>query len=98
MQRKILLTLTAASTLALAALLGGALWSTASFVKSNATAQVQTTEAPTPVAPHEMLPPGDEGDCGRREPADRGGLGMNRGVCFGFVALLAAAPAAPPSP
>ena len=38
MQRKILLTLTAASTLALAALLGGSLWSTASIVKSNATA------------------------------------------------------------
>jgi multidrug resistance efflux pump len=55
MQRKILLTLTAASTLALAALLGGALWSTASFVKSNATAQVQTTEAPTPVVPHEIM-------------------------------------------
>ena len=93
MQRKILLTLTAASTLALAALLGGALWSTASFVKSKATAQVQTTEAPTPVAPHEMLPPGDEGDCSRREPADRGGLGINRGACLGFVALLAAGPA-----
>jgi hypothetical protein len=39
MQRKILLTLTAASTLTVAALLGGALWSTASFVKSKATAQ-----------------------------------------------------------
>jgi type VI protein secretion system component VasK len=59
MQRKILLTLTAASTLALAALLGGALWSTASFVKSNATAnataQVRTTEAPVPVVPHEIM-------------------------------------------
>jgi multidrug resistance efflux pump len=55
MQRKILLTLTAASTLTVAALLGGALWSTASFVKSKATAQVQTTEAPTPVAPHEIM-------------------------------------------
>ena len=40
-----------------------------------------------------MLPPGDEGDCGRREPADRGGLGINRGACLGFVALLAAGPA-----
>jgi multidrug resistance efflux pump len=55
MQRKILLTLTAASTLAVATLLGGALWSTASFVKSNAPAQVQTTEAPTPVVPHEIM-------------------------------------------
>jgi hypothetical protein len=38
-----------------AALLGGALWSTASFVKSKATSQVQTTEAPTPVAPNEIM-------------------------------------------
>ena len=45
MQRKLLLTLTAASTLAVAALLGGALWSTASFVKSNATAQVGQSAA-----------------------------------------------------
>ena len=51
MQRKILLTLTAASTLALAALLGGALWSTASFVKSNATAQVHHRGADTGRAP-----------------------------------------------
>jgi hypothetical protein len=49
MQRKILLTLTAA------ALLGGTLWSTASFVKPKATAQVQTTEAPAPVSPHEIM-------------------------------------------
>ena len=55
MQCKILLTLTAASTIALAALLGGALWSTASFAKSNAPVQVRTTEARTPVVPHEIM-------------------------------------------
>ena len=38
MQRKILLTLTAASTLALAALLGVYIWSTASIVESYSTA------------------------------------------------------------
>src|SRR4051812_20639381 len=40
-----------------------------------------------------MFPAGDEGDCSRREPVERGGLGMNRGAYLGFVALLATGPA-----
>src|SRR6476620_11323717 len=40
-----------------------------------------------------MLPAGDEGDCSRREPAERGGQGMNRGAYLRFVALLATGPA-----
>jgi mono/diheme cytochrome c family protein len=39
------------------------------------------------------LPAGDEGDFSRREPVERGGLGMNRGAYLGFVALLATGPA-----